>query len=175
MADYPARTIRLVLPSTAEQPADRQAWVEFLPDVLLEELDPRLPIEEAEIKLVQGRAAITTSLARHTAAWNLTSRDGEPLPVTPENLGKLSTSDCRFLLSHLRMTKTLTKEEAMGVHKYIASAKSGSMPGKSPPFSYQLYAYRKRFNVSYSDLMKTPYHVMLQDLQFEEFERVLLK
>lgn len=159
--------VKLTLPSTKDLAESQRVLVEFETAVFPTELDQNLPIGRAEEKLVSTENAIDTAV-RHIISWNLEDESG-PAPISRENVGQIQLNDIAYLLAHLKLRKELNRTQTGKVVVAMDNQMGGSNAGANKiPLSMQLYLYRQAHHTSWYEMSRTPYSVILQDMQYAE-------
>lgn len=162
----PAHTVRYVLPSTAHLPEPEQVVVFLDRDIKVGNLNARLPLEVAVKE--------ADLLAKQIESWNLTLDDEvTPAPITPENIDTFIPSiDIQFLSAKMLGQHGLSKQTIKDLTLYLSAQKKGQKISKSPPLAYILYAYRRKFGISWQQAAETPLSVIMQDFLFSNMEEI---
>jgi len=154
--------MRLLLPSTANLKEAQRAYVTIK---TLVPLGPSLSLTPTLIE--KATAAI--------ADWNLTDDAGNPLPITTETVGELPAEDVHYIASHLKTRQEFPVEDRKRLIIYLSAMRDGRSADEDPPVSYLLYVYRRKFGLSWQELLATPIAVIVQDIEYMNLENQLLR
>ena len=151
---------KVYLPSTKELPDEEQAWVKLKLDIPIGDLFGRNQAEIVALSILE---------------WNFTDEEGRPLEPEEKNVCQLPVEDISHLYNILKIHQSeLEKREEKDLIIYLRALAEKKKPTIAPPFSYQLYLYRKVFGLSWEEFSKTPTHIVLDDLKIMEHESNIL-
>ena len=155
---------KLTLPSTDHLPEEERAWIIVNSHPAVGDI-PNL--ETFDISVLE---AVLGSIID----WNLTDEGGTILPITEQNVKLLPSKDFWYIAEYIKTGADIGDSDRRNLVLYLAAIKDKRKPDISPPFAYLLYAYRKRFRISWEEMMATPISVIFSDLEFMTLEGQIL-